>query len=228
MNGFFTGSELFFGMDIEEVSIEERVEGNLRELKHFRTADLAVVCPGQTGTLLFLDDRRMEGIVQLVEPKKGEKAKKTVPLPLLVPPKPPRVPKQVILPPDGWSEGAPGQFYGPIGVESEHSVPEGFASRVQSLVRTRGDEYGSPAENHQLTAELWSAWLSRRVGSLVKLSAEDVCHLNILQKESRLAFQSKDDSVFDVAGYAENIAMCRKDQRNYSRREHLELGDNQS
>lgn len=98
--------------------------------------------------------------------------------------------------------------------QQTHSVPEGFAPGVQKLVRERGDSYGSPAENHQLTADLWSLWMSRRLRKDVKFSAEDVCMLNALQKQSRLAFKTKDDSWFDVAGYAENVAMIRLDQRN--------------
>jgi hypothetical protein len=96
----------------------------------------------------------------------------------------------------------------------EHSVPAGFAAKVTELVRERGSDYGSPAENHQLTADLWSAWLSRRMNQPVTFTAEDVCMFNILQKQSRLAFITKDDSWFDVAGYTENVAMLRKEQRN--------------
>jgi hypothetical protein len=94
------------------------------------------------------------------------------------------------------------------------SVPEGFAPKVQELVRERGSAYGSPSENHQLTAELWSIWLSRRLGVAVTFSAEDVCMFNVLQKQSRLAFITKDDSWFDIAGYTENVAMLRPEQRN--------------
>lgn len=94
------------------------------------------------------------------------------------------------------------------------SVPGGFASEVQRLVTERGSAYGTPAENHQLTAEIWGAWLSRRLRQPIVLSAEDVCMLNVLQKQSRLAFVTKDDSWFDVAGYTENVAMLKPEQRN--------------
>lgn len=95
------------------------------------------------------------------------------------------------------------------------SVPEGFATQVMETVRARGNAYGTPAENHQTTADIWSTWLSRRLRQDIRLSAEDVCALNVLQKLSRAAFCSKDDTWLDVAGYTENVAMIRPDQRNH-------------
>lgn len=97
---------------------------------------------------------------------------------------------------------------------SGESVPEGFASQVLKTVRDRGSDYGTPAENHQLTADLWGAWLSRRMKTTIKMSAEDVCLLNVIQKLSRLASKTKDDSLLDLAGYAENVAMLSANQRN--------------
>lgn len=94
-----------------------------------------------------------------------------------------------------------------------HSVPEGFASQVLATVRNRGNDYGSPADNHQLTADLIGAWLNRRYGVNIKLDAEAVIMINVLQKASRLAYSSKDDSWLDIAGYTENAAMLRRDQR---------------
>lgn len=98
----------------------------------------------------------------------------------------------------------------------QESVPEGFAPIVASTVRERGASYGHPSVNHQLTADMWSAWLTRRFRTLepIQLTPEDVCMLNVLQKCSRLAFGTKDDSWLDVAGYTENVAMIRPDQRN--------------
>lgn len=97
------------------------------------------------------------------------------------------------------------------------SVPEGFAVHVTKTVRDRGSNYGHPQDNHALTAEMWTAWLRRRFPDMpveFKLSAEDVCMLNVLQKSSRLAFDTKNDSWLDIAGYSENVAMLRSDQRN--------------
>lgn len=99
-------------------------------------------------------------------------------------------------------------------VSCEVSAKPGFASQVLATVAARGAAYGSPADNHQTTANMVSEWLSRRLKTPVKLSAEDVCMLNIIQKVSRLASGTKDDSYLDIAGYVENVAMLREDQRN--------------
>lgn len=101
---------------------------------------------------------------------------------------------------------------------SSESVPGGFAAKVLEVVRERGSAYGHPSENHQLTADMWSLWISRNLklegGQKVQFSAEDVCMFNVLQKASRLAFGTKDDSWQDIAGYTENVAMLFRNQRN--------------
>lgn len=95
-----------------------------------------------------------------------------------------------------------------------HSVPEGFASQVLKIVAERGSEYGTPSENHQVAADLLSTWATRRFGSPIKFSAEDVCAFNVIQKLGRLAFKTKDDGWLDVAGYTENVAQLLSSQRN--------------
>lgn len=92
-----------------------------------------------------------------------------------------------------------------------------FAAQVVQTVQDRGGTYGHPSDNHQLTADLLSAWLSRRLGVEVKVSPEDVCMINVLQKCSRLAFVTKDDSWLDVAGFTENVGMLKPEQRNWFR-----------
>lgn len=94
------------------------------------------------------------------------------------------------------------------------SVPKGFAPLIATTVRERGHAYGSPGDNHQVTADLLSIWLSRRLGLDIRLSAEDVCAINVLQKLSRAAFASKDDTWLDIAGYTENVAMLPSSKRN--------------
>ena len=101
--------------------------------------------------------------------------------------------------------------------DSPDSVPGGFAQKVIDTVRTRGKDYGHPSDNHQLTADLLSSFARRRFGltpEQLTFTAEDVCTFNILQKLSRLAEATKDDTWLDVSGYAENVAMLRPDQRN--------------
>lgn len=60
----------------------------------------------------------------------------------------------------------------------------------------RQSHYGNPDVNIGRTAELWSAYLGRRV------TERDVCMLNILQKVSRDVFCGKRDNLVDIAGYA--------------------------
>lgn len=98
--------------------------------------------------------------------------------------------------------------------EPTQSVPGGFAQQITDTVAKRGNTYGSPAENHQVTADMLTAWFTRRYGVKIVVSAEDVCLINVIQKVSRLAGKTNDDSLLDVAGYIENVAMIRPDQRN--------------
>lgn len=93
---------------------------------------------------------------------------------------------------------------------------ESIAERVLKTVAERGGRYGHPADNHQLTADLWTAWLRGR-GVLTAeqlVSPEDVCMLNCMQKQARLANGHHEDSWLDIAGYAENVAMLRPGQLN--------------
>ncbi len=72
--------------------------------------------------------------------------------------------------------------------------------------------YGHPLVNHGTTAEMWSAYLSRRAGVRVTLAPEDVCWLNILQKVSRSLCAPTRDNMVDAAGYAANVEMI-EDER---------------
>jgi hypothetical protein len=102
-------------------------------------------------------------------------------------------------------------------------------STIKGITDQRSSNYGTPADNHGLTAVLWDAWYkerSQRVhrrgqfskntmpASSVPFTAEDVCVFNILQKLSRLANGHHEDSVVDIAGYASNIQQLREEQRN--------------
>ena len=78
---------------------------------------------------------------------------------------------------------------------------------IHSLVSERGSVYGTPSDNHALTACLWSTWLSRRHSHPLSLTPEDVCTLNVLQKLSRLAHTTHDDGWSDISGYAHNALL---------------------
>lgn len=76
-------------------------------------------------------------------------------------------------------------------------------SEAQNIVDgDRQQTYGTPLENHTRTAELWSAYLG------TKVTARDVCMMNILQKCSRDRFKPHRDNLVDIAGYAENAQRC--------------------
>ena len=76
-------------------------------------------------------------------------------------------------------------------------------------VGDRDTEYGSPFENLGDCGDLWSTYLRRRHGVNLLLSAEDVAHMNILQKMARtFPGHVKDDTYEDMAAYAAIAGEC--------------------
>jgi hypothetical protein len=96
------------------------------------------------------------------------------------------------------------------------TTPGDFAQNTASIMDERQSDYGSPADNHGLTAALWDLWIEARTRNTRNPdpTPEDVCAFNVIQKLSRLANGTKDDSWQDIAGYAENVLRLRDDQRN--------------
>lgn len=93
------------------------------------------------------------------------------------------------------------------------SDPEGADDRsvleeAQDIIHgDRNADYGHPSDNHGCTAQMVSAYLHRKYGYPVALSAEDVCWFNVLQKISRQANKPKRDNLTDAVGYIGNIEM---------------------
>lgn len=89
------------------------------------------------------------------------------------------------------------------------------AGEQRSILAEAGDavhgdrrkDYGSPLENHDRTAKLWSSYLG------VTVTAEDVCMLNILQKISRARHAMKRDNLVDIAGYAANVELIENERK---------------
>lgn len=71
----------------------------------------------------------------------------------------------------------------------------------------RGRDYGHPREDFQCSADIISAFLRRKYGIPLELSADDIPPMMISLKLSRLAHQTKRDSIVDIAGYAETWGM---------------------
>lgn len=69
----------------------------------------------------------------------------------------------------------------------------------------RGDAYDHPSRNHAQTAELWSAYLTRKLNA--PITARDVCWMMTLLKASRDSFKPHRDSLVDGAGYLRNAEM---------------------
>lgn len=74
------------------------------------------------------------------------------------------------------------------------------AARITST--DRQSDYGRADINHSRTAMLWSDYLGFRI------TARQVCILNILQKISRDAHKPKRDNLVDIAGWARNAELC--------------------
>jgi hypothetical protein len=84
-----------------------------------------------------------------------------------------------------------------------------MADEAKAIVTgDRQRAYGEPAENHGCTAAIWTAYLSRKLGMRVNITAEDVCLMNAGQKMSRHANTPKRDNLVDIVGYALNAAAC--------------------
>jgi hypothetical protein len=77
----------------------------------------------------------------------------------------------------------------------------------------RSRDYGAALDNHTATADMLSAYLRRKYGIAVALTAEDVCLFNVLQKVARLAnTPDHRDSLVDIAGYAGNVEMVQQER----------------
>jgi hypothetical protein len=88
---------------------------------------------------------------------------------------------------------------------------------ITDIVKEREGLYGHPYDNFNTVAMLWSAYINaaRLKRGEVELTREDVGHMMILFKVARTINQTgDDDTIDDIAGYAECIHMIRRKQSN--------------
>lgn len=87
--------------------------------------------------------------------------------------------------------------------EVEHETTLALDKAAEIVCGDRAETYGLPSVNHARTARMWAAYLGL---DPELLDARDVCHMNSLQKISRDRHLRKDDTVVDLAGYAQNAS----------------------
>ena len=80
----------------------------------------------------------------------------------------------------------------------------------------RDKEYGRPWDNLTACAQLFEAYLNTKFGceAELKLTAEDVAWLNVLQKMARTFFGNvKHDTYIDAAAYAAIAGECAIEEK---------------
>jgi hypothetical protein len=73
----------------------------------------------------------------------------------------------------------------------------------------RNAVYGHPVENHSTTAIMWSSYLG------IRITPEQVCMMNVLQKVSRTKNTFTEDTLQDIAGYAENAHIIMEEKGDF-------------
>lgn len=104
-------------------------------------------------------------------------------------------------------------YDGPVSPKkpTQSQVMSEALDKVKGIVTgDRQGHYGTPSLNHSCTATMWSAWLTRRLGVAVRLTAADVTIINTIQKTARLANEYHEDGFIDMAGYSVNGIACMK------------------
>jgi hypothetical protein len=105
-------------------------------------------------------------------------------------------------------------FVPPALVEEAPQKVDSVLLEAQDVIHgARSRDYGAALDNHTATADMLSAYLRRKYGIAVSLTAEDVCLFNVLQKVARLAnTPDHRDSLVDIAGYAGNVEMVQQER----------------
>jgi hypothetical protein len=118
--------------------------------------------------------------------------------------------------PDGVCSPALAELVAKITPENCHRAEhKSVLAEAEGLIHgARNSDYGHPLDNHTTTADLMSAYLSRKHGVAIKMDAEDVCLFNVLQKVSRLAnTPGHRDSLVDIGGYVGCVEMIQDERK---------------
>jgi hypothetical protein len=109
----------------------------------------------------------------------------------------------------------PENRHGEVGLREPNVDRMSVLTEAENLIHgARNSDYGHPLDNHTATADLMSAYLSRKHGVSVKMDAEDVCIFNVLQKVSRLAnTPGHRDSLVDIGGYVGCVEMIQDERK---------------
>lgn len=77
-----------------------------------------------------------------------------------------------------------------------------FLIEVDRIVQDRRKRYGHPTKNLHATADAWSAYLSGKMKTPIKITATDLCNMMMMLKIMRDANGPLRDNDTDVCGYA--------------------------
>lgn len=81
-------------------------------------------------------------------------------------------------------------------------------SEVNEIQSDRQNDYGDAGQSFDNIAEMWTAYIKRKFGFDIfipdeKLDRSDVAVMMTLFKASRFAYSRKEDTVLDMASYAD-------------------------
>lgn len=72
----------------------------------------------------------------------------------------------------------------------------------QTVCHDRNDQYGKPEDNFYSISQMWTQYISAKLGPILEFDPSDVANMMILVKVARQAATPKDDNYVDIAGYA--------------------------
>lgn len=86
--------------------------------------------------------------------------------------------------------------------------PMTLGEEIQKVFNERADQYGKPEDHFEAIAEMWTIYLRKIPRDFdpripFRLTAKDVCMMQVLLKVVREAHEHKHDNLLDIVGYAE-------------------------